>query len=53
VIGVCVLGLESPSYGEGALRMTPAGISPAARIENIRLLRDFRPVGRDLALLLP
>jgi hypothetical protein len=53
VFGVCVLGLESPSYGEGVLRLTPAGISTAATIENICLLCDFRPVGRDLALLLP
>ena len=53
MFGVCVLGLESPSYGEGVLRLTPAGISTAATIENICLLCDFRPVGRDLALLLP
>ncbi|MFN5076696.1 MAG: hypothetical protein ACK5MO_13970, partial [Planctomyces sp.] len=53
VLVVCVLGLERPRYGEGVLRLTPAGISTAAPIENICLLCDVRPVGRDLALLLP
>jgi len=45
--------LKNGSYGEGVLTLTPAGIFPAATIENIRLLCDFRPVGRDPALLLP